>query len=73
MIAPCVRCSHGATSLLTYDHAGAEVYLDDARGDEESYEGMRLCAVHAGRFTPPQGWSLIDRRRMPPSYFVGEG
>ena len=59
----CVRCMHRATSVLTYDHAGAEAYLDDASGTEASYDGLVLCEGHAGRFTPPRGWTLVDRRR----------
>ena len=58
----CLRCSIPATSLLTYDHGAAEAYLADARGDEASYEGIALCETHAGRFSPPVGWSLVDRR-----------
>ncbi|MFO7700337.1 MAG: DUF3499 family protein [Acidimicrobiia bacterium] len=74
MISSCIRCSSRASSLLTYDHRGAEAYLDDATGTEENYEGLRLCATHAGRFVPPRGWSLIDRRTacaLP--YVAGEG
>ena len=63
MTVACVRCSHRATSVLTYDHAGAEAYLDDARGNERSYEGLMLCETHAGGFSPPIGWQLLDRRR----------
>lgn len=48
--------------MLTYDHAGAEAYLDDARGNEASYEGLALCETHAHRFSPPRGWELVDRR-----------
>lgn len=58
----CVRCMHRGTSVLTYDHAGAEAYLDDASGTEASYDGLVLCEGHAGRFTPPRGWTLVDRR-----------
>lgn len=60
----CVRCPHRATSILTYDHSGAEAYLDDASGFEASYEGLVLCDGHALRFTPPRGWTLVDRRRV---------
>jgi nitrite reductase/ring-hydroxylating ferredoxin subunit len=69
MTVSCIRCTHRGTSLLTYDHAGAEAYLDDARGDEERYEGMVLCEAHAARFTPPRGWALVDRRRGDLSLF----
>ena len=67
----CIRCSSRATSLLTYDHAGAEAYLDDARGDEQRHEGMTLCAVHAQRFTAPRGWELLDRRSGDLRLFAG--
>lgn len=62
MALPCVRCPVRATSVLTYDHAGAEAYLDDAHGNEAMYDGMMLCEAHAHRFTPPRGWQLHDRR-----------
>ena len=62
MTVSCIRCTHRGTSLLTYDHAGAEAYLDDARGDEERFEGMVLCDMHAGRFAT-EG---LGARRPPP-------
>lgn len=58
----CIRCSSRATALLSYDHAIAEAYLDDATGKEPLYQGMLLCSPHAGRFTAPIGWDVIDRR-----------
>ena len=73
MTVACVRCSHRATSVLTYDHAGAEAYLDDARGNERSYEGLMLCETHAGGFSPPIGWQLLDRRRRDHTLFDGGG
>ena len=69
MTVACVRCSHRATSVLTYDHAGAEAYLDDARGNEERFEGLLLCEAHAGRFSAPIGWQLHDRRRRDHTLF----
>jgi hypothetical protein len=62
MTTSCTRCPARGATLLTYDHAGAEVYLDDMRGDEQRYEGIVLCADHASRFTAPKGWGIIDRR-----------
>lgn len=62
MTVPCIRCTSRATALLSYDHAAAEAYLDDATGNEAIYQGMLLCSPHAGRFTPPIGWDVIDRR-----------
>ncbi|MGI9585311.1 MAG: DUF3499 family protein [Acidimicrobiia bacterium] len=71
MMVACIRCSNRATSVLTYDHAAAEAYLDDARGDEERHEGMTLCASHTQRFTAPQGWLLLDRRADDLRLFAG--
>jgi len=62
MTVPCIRCSSRATALLSYDHAAAEAYLDDATGTEPIYQGMLLCSPHAGRFTAPIGWHVVDRR-----------
>ena len=62
MTVPCIRCSSRATALLSYDHAAAEAYLDDAIGDEPAYRGILLCSPHAARFTAPVGWGIIDRR-----------
>ncbi len=62
MTISCIRCSGRATTLLTYDHASAEAYLDDARGHERMFDGMLLCEPHARRFTAPRGWDTIDRR-----------
>lgn len=66
----CLRCSIPATSLLTYDHGAAEAYLTDARGDEAMYEGIALCETHAGRFSPPVGWALVDRRHRDITLFA---
>jgi len=65
-MAPCIRCFGRATTVLTYDHASAEAFLDDALGHECSFDGMLLCANHAGRFTAPRGWDTIDRRGVSP-------
>ncbi|MEN8115322.1 MAG: DUF3499 family protein [Actinomycetota bacterium] len=73
MMVSCIRCSGRATTMLTYDHAEAEAYLDDVRGHERSYNGMLLCEKHAGRFVAPVGWTTMDRRRIDPRLFSGEG
>lgn len=73
MMVACVRCSGRATTMLTYDHAGAEAYLDDVKGHERMFDGMLLCEDHAGRFVAPVGWVTIDRRRGDPRLFSGEG
>lgn len=73
MMVVCIRCSGRATTMLTYDHAGAEAYLDDVKGHERMFDGMLLCENHAGRFVAPVGWITTDRRRHDPRRFPGEG
>jgi len=70
MMVICIRCLGRASTVLTYDHASAEAYLDDVLGHERSYDGMLLCENHAGRFTAPRGWDTIDRRRDVPRRFT---
>jgi hypothetical protein len=48
-------------AVLSYDYSSAEVWLDDLAGPDIG-SGHPLCAHHAGRFTPPVGWSALDRR-----------
>jgi hypothetical protein len=62
MITACIRCHGRATTLLTYHHADARAYLDDAHGHERVYDGIALCAIHAERFSAPLGWTTLDRR-----------
>ncbi len=47
--------------MLLFDYAGRHVVLDElaAAADPNLLE---LCATHAERFRPPQGWSMEDRR-----------
>lgn len=73
MMVACVRCSGRATTMLTYDHAGAEAYLDDVKGHERMYDGMLLCEDHAGGFVAPLGWITTDRRQPDPRRFTGKG
>ena len=61
-----------ATTVLTYDHASAEAYLDRARGHERVFDGMLLCESHARRFTAPRGWDTIDRRDDTPGLVTDE-
>jgi hypothetical protein len=64
MITACIRCHGRATTLLTYHHADARAYLDDAHGFERGYDGILLCSTHAERFSAPRGWTTLDRRAV---------
>ncbi|HEX3541350.1 MAG TPA: DUF3499 family protein [Acidimicrobiales bacterium] len=59
----CARpgCGGVAAAWLSYDYAGQRVWLDDPGADSSGHHSA-LCAAHAGRLRPPQGWSCHDRR-----------
>ncbi|MEE8485707.1 MAG: hypothetical protein V3S38_04030 [Acidimicrobiia bacterium] len=73
MMVACVRCSGRATTMLTYDHAGAAAFLDDVQGHERLYDGMLLCERHASGFVAPVGWTTTDRRARGSRDFDGGG
>jgi len=47
---------------MAYDYADRMVWLDDLVAPLPPGGGYALCEYHAGRFTAPIGWTLIDRR-----------
>lgn len=58
----CARpgCTGEPVAWLTYDYASQQVWLDDT--PSPSGDQWALCADHAGRLRPPEGWALLDRR-----------
>ena len=63
----CARptCQELAEVTLSYDYAGRNVWLDHLAADDDP-ANHDLCARHAERVTPPQGWVLHDRRVVTP-------
>jgi hypothetical protein len=61
MFVSCTRCGSPASTHMTFSYTDAAVWLDDIIGPTEPY-GYSLCANHADRMAPPQGWTLTDRR-----------
>lgn len=57
-------CKWPATTSLSFDYGARQTWLEDLQTppDIASYD---LCNIHAGRFSPPHGWMLDDRREMP--------
>lgn len=49
--------------MMTFDYSDSAVWLDDLV-DSSPGHGYSLCADHADRMTPPQGWTLTDRRTV---------
>ena len=62
MKTPCIRCAVGADVFMTYDYALQQVWLEDLVASPEPNTGYPLCAVHAGRFSAPSGWTVTDQR-----------
>ena len=65
----CARpgCAGEPAAYLTYDYAGQRVWLDDAAQATGNQWGM--CADHASRLRPPEGWVLLDRRVARPGQY----
>ena len=48
---------------MTFSYPDSAVWLHDLTSEAEPH-GYSLCADHADRMTPPQGWTLTDRRTV---------
>lgn len=48
---------------MSFNYPEAAVWVDDLTDDNERF-GYLFCADHADRMTPPQGWTLTDRRTV---------
>ena len=58
----CVRCAEPAGFVMSFAYLDAKVWLDDLTGPVEQGSAYPMCDDHAEAFTPPVGWTLIDRR-----------
>ena len=63
MTVSCARCGSPASTMMTFAYGESSVWLDDLV-DPIVGHGYSLCADHADRMTPPQGWTLTDRRTV---------
>lgn len=54
-------CSVEADVVLLFDYGAGHVVLDWSREIHDPNH-LELCAEHAERFRPPQGWTFEDRR-----------
>lgn len=66
----CIRCGSPAGIVMSFSYADSGVWLDDLT--EPSVPGITypMCEEHAGRLTPPVGWTLVDRRSAVRPLFV---
>lgn len=62
MIEHCVRCGAPAGIVMAFAYAARLIWLEDITGPVVPGAGYALCETHAGRLTPPVGWTLLDRR-----------
>ena len=63
MILSCARCGSPAATAMTFSYDDSSVWLDDIVDGVEPH-AYPLCANHSDRMTPPQGWTLTDRRTV---------
>ena len=63
MTVSCSRCGSPANSIMTFAYGESSVWLDDLV-ETGRFHGYPMCADHADRMTPPQGWTLTDRRTV---------
>lgn len=59
----CVKCAAPAGIVMSFTYVDASVRLDDLTGPVAPGSAYPLCEDHAERFTPPVGWTLVDRRQ----------
>lgn len=68
----CTRpgCSAPAAALLSFDPINCHVWIDHVVPDEPTVQPLgqvqALCAEHAGRTTPPRGWTMSVHRAVEP-------
>jgi len=63
MTVSCAKCGAPAAALMTFNYSDGAVWLDDLTDGVDGF-GYLLCADHADRMAPPQGWTLTDRRTV---------
>ena len=63
MVLSCARCGSPAAAVMTFSYSDSSVWMDDLVNGMEPH-GYAMCADHADRMIPPQGWTLTDRRTV---------
>lgn len=70
MTEKCARCGAPAGIVMSFNYDERMLWLDDLSEPVVPGRGYAMCEGHAGRMTPPVGWTLIDRRRAVRPLFV---
>lgn len=70
MTEKCVRCGTPASIVMSFHYSEQTLWLDDLKEPTVPGRGYAMCEEHAGRMTPPVGWTMVDRRREVRPLFV---
>lgn len=55
---------------MSFSYPDRAVWLDDLTEPVVKGVAYPMCEEHAGRLTPPVGWTLVDRRSAARPLFV---
>lgn len=66
MLSQCVRCGKPASSRMMFSYPDRHLWLEDLTTID--VPGYPMCATHAGRLTPPLGWTFTDYRTVTPLF-----
>lgn len=58
-------CDRPAAARLTYDTVAGSVWLDEPITSRDP--AQQVCGEHAATLTVPVGWTVTDRRSVPPT------
>ena len=58
-------CQQSASAALGFDYSSRVAILEDAPEGDLPPQLYALCPGCADKLTPPRGWLLDDRRRIP--------
>lgn len=64
-------CNQEATATMVFDYRRAEAWLCEL-WPEEGPGSYDFCARHAERFSPPAGWTFVDKRAPTVAFLKGE-
>ena len=58
----CCRCGVLATAAMSFQYDRSQIWMDGLDAPLIPGTAYAMCEDHAGRLTPPVGWTLTDRR-----------
>ncbi|MCJ7725051.1 MAG: DUF3499 family protein [Acidimicrobiia bacterium] len=70
MIERCARCGSPSGIVMSFNYDTQTVWLTDLTRPVTPGAEYAMCETHAGRLTPPVGWTLVDQREPVRPLFV---